>query len=634
MKRIITYLLVLSIALASFACTAKPEPESFKPLQNELVSAVYPEKSIDGLPIRWIHSELIEALDGSSWVKKDALLDQGGVFTVQLNDQSGDIYRFYAPGNGKNEYFVRVTQASDDDHQAYVISQSAFEALLSTLEHYVETIKVFQYPFASLTSMDSPTKPLTNTYLLESLKRSLSPDLWIRVEEASQPESNKRYVLVDEHGDTYTFYEIASNAQTAYVTVKRADQTTMMFRVSSTLMSELSNLMTGAVDDIVDQYYRNLLQSFIPKQVYLGSASTYDDSKLMELSTQVSELFSLRTHQVSYYLTESTHLIDAQSEVILIAKNDAGDYLTFYALPESEFLSSSTNFITVSIGKHPLADPSNAVFGVWFGEVYRYVDALTHFPNGETKALDLAVEVNDSISFPAFDMEWEVRARSYSTTLNAAMVDFLKKLEALEWTQQTFEEFSAADNFGSAHSVIITASNGTRYILPYNSNLLIVDEDPLTPGALVYSTSYESLWALGNVEATLEYLAQLNSDYAFSNVKITQYTLRFEDLETGDETFVDYDFTEAQSSALSALINALHLTKKTYRMASWGWNLEALLSTSTNLTIGFRNTYPLVGEALYGVITIYDPDNNISGEYFISVEEYNAILELYLSYIK
>ena len=392
--------------------------------------------------------------------------------------------------------------------------------------------------------------------------------------------------------------------------------------------------MTGAGDDLVDQYFRDLLLSFIPKQVYMGFASAYNDSKLSDLPAQVSELFSLRTHQVSYYLTESTHPIDAQSEVILIAKNEDGDYLTFYAVPDSEPLSSSSNFITVSIGKTPLADPSNKVFGVWFGEVYRYVDALTLFPNGETKALDLAVEVNDTISFPAFDMEYEVRTRSYSSSLNAAMVDFLKKLEALEWTQQTFEEFSADSTFGSAHSVIITASNGIRYILPYNSNLLIVDVDPLTPGALVYTTSYESLWALGNVETTLEYLAQLSSDYAFSNVKITQYTLRFEDLETGDETFVDYDFTEAQSSALSALINQLHLTKKTYRMVSWGWNLEALFSTSTNLRIGFRNTYPLVGEALYGVITIYDPDNNISDDYFISVEEYNAILELYLSYIK
>ncbi len=636
MKRIIAFLLILSILMTSFACTAKPEPEPdpFTPLQNEFVSAVYPAKSIDGLAIRWIHEDLIEVLDGSSWVQKDSLLDQGGVFTVQLNDQNGDTYRFFAPGNGLSEYFVSVTEASTNQRRAYVLQQSVVEGLLSTIEEYAQSVQVLQYPLVSLASAEYPTTPLTNTYLLEPLKRTLGAELWVRVNVTTPLESLKRYVMVDEQGDTYSFYVIAANAQYAYVKVDRADQTSMLFRVRSIVLDELATLMDRSVDDIVNQYYQNLLKSYFPTQVYLGDTDSYEDSKLSDLPDQVSYLFNTRLNTLSYYLSEFTGTFDPQAEVLFIARSEDGTYLTVYALPPTVSLDGTEDFCLVSMGKHPLAHSENQLFRMWIAEVQRLTFALTLSPTEESRPLELSVDVNDSVEFPAFNMDFEVRYQSYSGKLNQAIVDYLKKLEALDWTPLSFEEVGENSILGYQSSVIITAANGTRYHLPYNSNVLIVDEDPLTPGALVYTTTYESLWALGDIEATLEYLAQLESDYAFSTLKITSYTLYSVDDETGDETFEDVAFTEAQSAALSALILDAKLFKKTYDNMSWGWNLSMLFSTSSNLTIGLRA--PRYGESdpVYAVITINDPDHQISGDYFISFEDYNAILELYLSYLK
>jgi hypothetical protein len=392
--------------------------------------------------------------------------------------------------------------------------------------------------------------------------------------------------------------------------------------------------MDRSVDDIVDQYYRNLLKSYFPTQVYLGDTDSYEDSKLNDLPSLVTELFNARLNTLSYYLSEFTGTFDPQAEVLFIARNEDGTYLTVYALPSTASLDGSEDFCLVSMGKHPLANSENQLFRMWIAEVQRLVFTLTLSPTDESKPLELSVDVNDSVEFPAFNMDFEVRYQSYSGKLNQAMVDYLKSMEALDWTPLSLEEVAENSILGYQSSVIITAANGTRYILPYNSNVLIVDEDPLTPGALVYTTTYESLRTLGDVEATLEYLAQLESDYAFSSLKITNYTLYSVDDETGEETFEDVAFTDAQSSALTALILDTQLFKKTYQNISWGWNLKALFSTSTNLTIGLRATRYSESDPLYAVITINDPDNQISGDYFISFDDYKAILELYLSYLK
>lgn len=634
MKRTITFLLVLCITLASLACTVKPEPkpDPFIPLQYELTSAMDPANSSIELRIRWIHAELIETLNGSSWVQKDALLNQGGIFKVQLSDQNGDTYRFFEPGSNQTEYFVSVTQASTSQRRAYVISKSTLEALLSELESYSRSLQVLQYPLVLLMSMEMPNTPLTNTTLLESLKRSLSPDLWIRINDITQAESNKRFVLVDEQGDTYSFYEIAPNAQSTVVVVERANHTSMMFRVNRRLLDELADLMSRSADEIIDQYYRNLWVNFVPTQVYFGSSSLYDDSKLVSLPSKVTQLFGTRANTVYAYITEVTEHPDAQSEVLFIAKNEAGDYLTFYA-PPNDSLDSSNNFITVSFGKHPLAHAENVYFGIWFGEAIRLLNTLAYSPTEETKPLVLTMAVNDPFVFPAFDMDWEIRKRSYSGNLNSAMVDYLKRLEALAWTQQSFEQMATMTTYGEAHSVIVTASNGTRYILPYNSNYLIVDEDPLTPGALVYATDYESLRTLGDLEASLEFLAQLGSDFVFPDFTVTHYTLRFVDEATDEETFTDFALTSAQSAELTALIKTVTLFKKTYNNVSWEWSFEALFTASANLKIGLRYIFPLESESLYGVIYVADSTNNIYGDYFISIDDYNAILELYRSYL-
>lgn len=635
MKRTITFLLVLSIAMTTFACTSKPkpEPETFTPLQNQLVSAVYPDQPDQNLRINWIHAELLETLNGSSWTLNDALLDQGGLLRVQLTDVKSDVYRFYAPANGQIKAFVSVTLHEDGRRVAYELSESIITTLMTQLEDYAESIRVLQSPLVSLTAVDQPVK-LVNDYLLESLRRKLLPEQWALVKWSTQLESNKRYVLLDEQGDTYSFYDIASNAQTAYVTVERADKTQLMFRVNSLLLDELDHLMELSADVAVSQFYTDLLKAFIPKSVYFGPKAAYDESKLVELPADVIELFHLRASSSAYSYLDLTEPLDPTTEILFIAKSEDGTMLTVYDHPSSKPLPWNDSSCIFSIGKYPLGDSRNITFEGWLYDGIRLYHTLALSPTGEDKPLSIEVDVNATFTFPVFDMDYEVRQQAFSGQMNQAMVDFLQTVETLDWSLVTMEDVKLREGIGYPYSVIITSTRGTRYLISYGSNELIVDEDPLTPGALVYTVPFDSLRSLGSIPDRLEYLAQLTSDYAFTNLQLDHYTLSSLDESTNEDVFEEIPFTEAQSSALATLIVNATLYKKTYANARWAWHYDAYVVTTTGVKIGLVDLYPFQGEPAYGVMTIIDSSQSIDGNYFISVEDYNAILELYRSFLK
>jgi hypothetical protein len=82
MKRMISFLLVLAITLASFACTTKPKPDPFTPLQNELITATFTENLDQPIKINWVHDEINTALNVETWTKKDDVLGSGGILNV------------------------------------------------------------------------------------------------------------------------------------------------------------------------------------------------------------------------------------------------------------------------------------------------------------------------------------------------------------------------------------------------------------------------------------------------------------------------------------------------------------------------------------------------------------------------
>jgi hypothetical protein len=627
MKRIILFLLVLSISFASFACTSKPKPESFKPLQVELSTVVFPDNPYHELKIDWIHTELIEALEGSLWVHNDVFLDQGGIFKIQLNDKTGDIYRFYAPSNGQSDYFVLVTQASNHERIGYVITQASFESFLSVLDAYVQMITLFQNPFVSVTAMDMPTTVMTNPFLLDSIRRTLEPEPRIRINAITLSERNKRFVLMDDHDATYTIYEdTGSSVNNTIIVVDRADQTQLFFRTNEAILGALEQILVNR-DYYLNDYYAQVLGLFQPHYVYLGDSSTVDDAQLKELPTQVIELFNTQSEVDTFLYQPITEFIKPTNDVLFIAKSDDGTYLTVYAFPSTDSLITQGGSCWVSIGQKPFADANNVNFKIWITQAMRLFHILSLSPNDQSKPLTLHVDENSTYVFPIFDTDFETRPQAYEGSLNPAMIDYLQDLEALDWNQISFDESIEQMNYGFPYSMIITTSNGTRYYLPYNSNQLIVDEDPLTPGALVYTTTFDAIRALGDIIGNLEFLAQIESDHDFTDLDITHYTVF-----KSDETTEEVAFTEAQSSALNALLKSASLYKKTYSNFSWG-TIPAARLTSSNIILEFYPE-PFREDNRYGVVNVYDETDSSLSVYTMPIDEFDALLDLVRSYLK
>ena len=627
MKRIITFLLVLSISLASFACTAKPKPEPFKPLQGELSSVVYPDNPYDKLKIDWIHAELIEALDGSKWVHNDDFLDQGGIFTVQLNDKKGDIYRFYAPSNGQSDYFVLVTQASNNERIGYVIAQAAFESFLSVLDAYVQSITLFQNPFVSVTAMDMPTIVLTNSFLLDSIRRTLEPEPRIRINAITLSERNKRFVLVDDHEDTYTIYEdTQSSVNNTIIVVDRADQTQLVFRTNNAILNALERILDNR-DYYLNDYFAQVLGLFQPHYVYLGDSTTIDDAQLKALPTRVIELFNTQSEVDTFLYQPITEFIKSTNDVLFIAKSVDGTYLTVYTFPSTDSLIVQGGSCWVSIGNKPFADADNVNFKIRITQAMRLFHILALSPTDQSKPLSIQVDEYSTYAFPIFDTDFETRPQAYEGSLNPAMIDYLQDLEALDWNVMSFDESIGQMIYGFPYSMIITASNGTRYYLPHNSNQLIVDEDPLTPGAMVYTTTFDAIRSLGDIIGNLEFLAQLESDHDFTDLDITHYTVF-----KSDETTETVAFTKAQSAALNTLLKNASLTKKTYSAFSWG-RIPAARLISSNLSLVFYPE-PFREDNRYGVVHIYDETDSSLSVYTMPIDEFDALLDLYRSYLK
>ena len=626
MKRIISYLLVLAITLASFACTSKPKPNPFTPLQHELITAVITDTLDQTLKVQWVHQELVTALDAQSWVSDASLLELTKVYHVEVEDEIGDIYRLYASSESDTGYYLIALRKSDQQRFAYTIPKSAAEAFLAVLADYTESIQVLQYPLLSLTSISDPYYPVTQPSKLDTLSRDLNPRYWIRVDWNVPQETYKRFVAVDDQNTTYTFYEGSElNADYGIVVVDRADQSQLLFKISQSVLLILDKAIADEKELHGDDYYSRLLKAYVPQHIYLGSASSFDSSKLISLSTDVVELFQTYTEQYIWSTLPTTATIDTQAKLLFMTKSVEGLYLSVYA-PQATYTDHGY-VVIVSYGQDPFDGPNNDVFTLPMNSGMDLYRTLALSPIESSTALDIDVDTNATFSFPFFDMEFVIRTETFEGNLNSAMIDYLHDLQALDWTVSSIETVEAALGSINPFSLIITASNGTRYMIPTEDYEIIVDTDPTTPGALVYKVDIESMRRFGNPIEDLEFLAQFDSDLPFTSLKITDYR-RF-NVDTIDVV----PFTNAQSDAISALFNASTLYLKTYTPFIFAPSPTASFKTSSGYNLSFyAYGLPTLDSTRFGLVLI-SHDDSLLNAYYMPIEEFTAIIDLYKSYL-
>jgi hypothetical protein len=624
---IISGVLVLTLA----SCSTKPKPEAFVPLQSTLISVVYPDKPDQLLKIEWIHTEAIAVLRGDAWIRDPSVLNQEGTLIVQVKDQARDLYQFYTSKQNPSMSYVIVTQKKDDSRLGFTLPSSTLDDFLIVLRDYAESIKVLSYPLTSIEDVLNDGHPIQNLPLLSSLNNALMPQSWIRVNIDVPMATQKRIVLTDDHGDTYTFYtDAGTTEQYCLIVVDRNDQSQQIFSASFEVLNILSRFLTKhPLDD--NDYLSQLLRTSVPVSVYLGQSGDYAESKLIELSTSVIGLFQDYARFAYAYNRPNSRPFDPLAKVLFMIKNEDGNYLTVYTAPSTILDLNTDSDCWVSFGKDPFDGSHNEHFLMDITTVYQFHQRIAWSPNGEIKDLDFLVELNDAFVFPAFFTGGmgDGRYTTYTGQLNQGMVDYLNDLEQLDWSVVTLDQFSTFMEYPA--SLIITTSSGTQYMIAETRNQIIVDEDPSTPGAILYRLIDSSnLVSNGNMIYDLEYLAQLESGVDLSTLRITGYLITHPD----DESIELLTYSSSESQTLTDLLHSSTLYLKTYDPFTWFRYFEAQFDLSDDLQLGLFYLTSQKEDYPYGLISLYNKRTEAFNVYYMPMEDFQVLLESYRSFLK
>jgi hypothetical protein len=601
MKRTISFLLVLMVVLASFACTPKSEPNSFTPLEEafrkvELLSL--PNQSLY-ITDRWLDAKTI--LKEADWVSDDTVVDQNGELILTAMDTKDNTYAFYQATTP----YVVITRKSDKKTFGFTITPE----ILQEFEHYVRTELVIQTITGTLLSglwdPISVDRTISESTFLESISTLLKFNEWELTSNLQPQNGTKRFLIKNKYNEEYTLY---SASPKSFAVVTRTDQSTHTFIIPDSVIPELTRFVNDYTQTDMDAIPT-------PEKVYIGTRSGFSEDKLVTIPYEsVANFLEKREINGEAFDQIDASLIDPDAPILYITLNTDGTYTTVYA-DEPDSQPFVEWYFKVSIGKDPFHGPENLAYSVMGNIALMDYALLALFPLDTNAALDFKIDTQTTYEFPKWTMEGGGLSKKMTGRLNADMINLL---QAMESKATLANPYNSSASFWDVFKFTMKNSSGVVYT--FISNGVFVDTDPTTPGAIFYR--FDSF--IGNSFFQLEYLTKVPATIDYSSIKITHY--KIPDTQGDDETWVE--LTSSQSQEISQLIQASTWTNSEFYFLGGGGDPDVILKTDKGDILYFLYWTEGGHEDFDYMVFLY----NFNHRYYLPMDEFQEILTVFQSF--
>ena len=600
MKRTITFLLVLSILLTSFACSSKQLPETFTPLEVKLKNAALSTFPSQKLNLTSLWDEVKALLTTSEWTENKTVTVNDDDLVITATDDDKNTYDFYRDSS-VDQPVVVITRDGDNKAFSYTISVEVLDGFALYVQSSLVILILNSSALKSLKDIKQELRSTLDENVLKSIKSVLKIDQWVLSEYRDPEDGAKRFEIGNAVQDTITLY---SATPQSFAIVTRSNQSALTFSIPNGTIEDLDVYLAGV-------YEEALLHMIEPESVYVGTKANFTEAKLVPLPQSAVELYlSASVSNSETYTKIDSSLINPNAKILFMTKNVNGTYTTVYADESTKITSDEWRF-KVSVGKDPFHGPDNVAYTLFGWEAQTYYLLLALFLIESSEPLDLAVDTQTTYTFPHWDLGMSARLKTTVGKLNSSMLTYFNGLEAN--AQQTSFDLSQSSYFTLSFN--LRTSSGTEYL--FVGNGVFVDEDPKTPGAVYYqfdaSTDFSSFH--------LEYLANLPITVNTSTIQITEYKIP----DTQDWV----KLTSTQANQISQLIQESSWSGSEHHYLGGGGDPDVILKTSTGDILTFL--YYAGGEGYESEYVLFRVNN--SGQYFIPLDEFEAIYTLFQTFL-
>lgn len=601
MKKTISFLLVLSIALTSFSCTTKPKPEPFTPLEFPFGMTILSALPSQNLNLVNTWPDFKALLEDCDWVEDATVVDWEGTEVLSAKDTRNNLYVFYT--RTEDEAFVIVTRKDDKQRFGYRLNSASFTSLYQHLGERLLEQSLRSAQLSQVQDIIAPYRSTTNREQLDLIFRMLLPETWIRVTDKSPEDGIKVFEFTTALQDTYTFY----SASVPFVIVTRLDSSTYTFSIWSELLTDIET-------NLQEYFVESLATSRPPTAVYIGTRDAYDDLKLVPLSDEVIQ--TLQVHKESYgdWIVEPLDhsSINPNAKILCMTKNVDGTYTTLYDDPSLKVTNSYWTY-KISVGPNPFHGPDNKAFAVIGEEAQAFYAIVALYPISDSSIEHFELSTSTTYTFPHHIRELYGRTLTTTGKLNSAMITALSNLESA-MVQADLDIFMSGS---ITFQLKLKNDQGVEYY--FQENMVIIDEDPKTPGAVYFQFSNNHAFDA----YLLEFLAQLTISGTHDDLVITQ----IKDPASENDAITWITLSEAQSLEISDLVQSSSWYVSYYLLGERLGNPEFMLKTTSGAEISFYYTTTNPADATKAYVH-FSFQNRL---YSMPIDQFNAILERYQS---
>ncbi|KAF0223276.1 MAG: hypothetical protein FD179_1786 [Erysipelotrichaceae bacterium] len=597
------------------ACGKKeePKPDNFLPLDinSTIVSIVdhtHPELSSTKTSVAYIR----DSLQASKWTLTEGLSVTDGTLTFTVSDHNDVIYDFY---DGIKDFVI--VKRKDKSTLVYTFSIPILTLIgdyLNKLANYNpgDAYSPFKYEFATLTDNGIPGAVLP-LRIIQGLRTKITTSLFKTIDLIDPSSGSLRYSITNIMGDRLDFY----SAEKPFMIVIRADQTTKSYLIDTYSLDNINNYLAVYLNNPVFDEKRTY-------QYYLGDLESFSESKLTAvLEEQNSAIQKSLFYMTFYPVNEMIEVEKTRNGPIrLILKDDQGTYVTLYQdLYTAPGMDSS---MLVSIGKTP-GGTDNTFYTVdylSFGD-YTLITQVAYPAISGPAELDLSkytfthVDILQNLSMNVF--VFETISKAYDSRFKA----IIDRYATLDWKLVTDIDESVT----YTALKLKTTTKAMIYLSQGKDIYLVLDEDPLAPGAIYYKAISNEFWIYNWIRA-FNFAAQIPLKEAPIVGKVTGVN-DYDPAYTGEngEEVKTLDLTPSQSKTITSLLKPETWTETNYGDWEYYYFNEVLsLKTDDGKTYVF-DVFTTEYDLSYVRFFIYGPWNSSWNSCFMPYEVYADLLK-------
>ena len=603
------FILVACLLTTLPACAQKdhPNPDQVLPLHlnSTIVSIVdhtHPELSSTRTSVAYIRN----SLEGSKWTLTEGLSATDGTLVFTVTDNNNVIYDFY---DGDKDFVI--VNREDKSVLVYTFSipfMTLIGDYLNELVNYNpnEAYSPFKYEFATLIDYSIPGAVLP-LRIIQGLRTNLTFP-WNEKSDPIDPSSGwLRYSITNVMGDRLDLY----SAENPFMIVLRADQTTRFYRLDTYALDTINNYLAVYLNNPVFDEKRTY-------QYYLGDLESFSESKLTAVLEDQNSAIQKSIFNLTFYpVTENVELEKTRNGPIrLILKDDQGTYVTLYQDPYTAPDMDPCSL--VGVGKTPDGDDNTFYTSDFYGSTTLVTQAAYPAISGPA-TLDLSkytftqVDILQNLSIHVYIPE--AVSKAYDSRFKA----IIDRYATFDWKLVTDIDESSTFN-------VVKLKTNTKAMFYLSEGLdfyLVLDEDPLTPGATYYRAISSEYWIF-DWRKSFNFAAQIPLKEAPIVGKVTSVN-DYDPAYTGEngEQVKTIELTPSQSETITDLLKPETWTAVNYYDYEYFYFNEVLnLKTADGRTYVF-DVFTTEYDLPYVRFFVYSPWNS----YFMPYEVYADLLK-------